>query len=61
MSHTSGPGGKVNDPIWEWYEDKRREVRDAYERLMEARKRGASEEEIRRLQRKYEEAGDCGD
>jgi hypothetical protein len=51
----------VNDPIWEWYEDKRREVRDAYERLMEARKRGASEEEIRRLQRKYEEAGDCGD
>jgi hypothetical protein len=51
----------VKDPIAEYYASKRREVKEAYERLMEARKRGAPEEEIRRLQRKYEDAGDCGD
>ena len=49
------------DPIAQWYEDKRKAQKLAYEKLEEARKRGAPREELLRLEEAAIDAGDCGD
>lgn len=49
------------DPVAEWYERRRQAALEAWEKVRQARERGASYREIHRLTEAAIDAGDCGD
>ena len=50
-----------DDPIAQWYERKADERRAAQQRLEDAIRRGATRDEIRKLEEARDDAGDVGD